>query len=81
MIYLKSILVGLAAAVAVVVVYVVALFAYFMLSFAATWGSGAGSGGIGAVVGSGPVVIVPLVAFVVGFYWKFRSEKRAEARL
>lgn len=82
MIYLKSVLVGLAAAVAVVVLCVAALFAFFMLlPYLASW-SDTGSGGIGFVsTDTGPLLIVPLVAFMAGFYWKFRSERRAKARL
>jgi hypothetical protein len=82
MIYIKSVVVGVVTAIAAVLLYALALFAYFvLLPIVAEWSTATGSGGIGIVVSSGPVLGVALVGFVVGFYWKLRSAMRAKRRL
>jgi uncharacterized membrane protein len=77
MVFLKSILAGLVAVLAVVFVTV--------LGFAA-WGwwmahrlEQAQGGGIGAYVNTPwiPVPIIAAVVFVAGFWWEFRRAKRA----
>jgi hypothetical protein len=80
MIYLKSILAGIAAALLVIVLFVVAVFVIPLLLQFRT-----GSGGIGAVSTglSDPVVLafamLLVLAFVGGFYWEFRRASRAKS--
>jgi hypothetical protein len=68
MIYVKSILAGLAA----LVVSVILCVAVFALSVYAS-SRGAGSGGIGAVTFTiGPIVfILAVLIFAAGFWWEF----------
>jgi uncharacterized membrane protein len=78
MVFLKSILAGLVAVLAVVLLTVVGF---------AAWGwwvahslEQAQGGGIGAYVVNTPWIPVPIIAavvFVVGFWWEFRRAKRA----
>ena len=71
MIYLKSILMGIAALIVALIVYV----AISVLLLVAQW-RGSGSGGIGIVsanVTIGPVFwIVAALIFAAGFWWQFR---------
>ena len=75
MIYLKSLLAGIAAALLVIVLFVMAMFVIpLLLQFGTT-----GSGGIGAVsYGFSALAFGLLVtlAFAGGFYWEFRRASR-----
>jgi hypothetical protein len=83
MIYVKSVLAGLVAAVVAMAlpIALVAAGAYAWMQFE-TWRQ-AGSGGIGAVsvgIAEGIVYLgltAGVVAFVVGFRWEFRRASRA----
>jgi hypothetical protein len=80
MIYLKSILAGIAAVLLLIVLFVLALFVIPLLLQFRT-----GSGGIGAVSAgiSDPVVLalamLLVLAFVGGFSWEFRRASRAKS--
>jgi hypothetical protein len=81
MIYLKSILAGIAAVLLILILFVVLLFAIPLLL---QLGTGTGSGGIGAVSsGFSELTFAGLVvlAFVGGFYWEFRRASRARSSL
>jgi hypothetical protein len=73
MIYLKSVLMGIAALIVALIVYVV----ISVLPLVAQWRD-SGSGGIGIVSGNvaiGPVFwIVAALIFAAGFWWQFRRE-------
>lgn len=80
MIYLKSFLAGIAAALLVIVLFVVAVLVIpLLLQFATT-----GSGGIGAV-SSGfselALALIVTLAFAGGFYWEFRRASRRKSSL
>lgn len=74
MIWIKSVLVGMAAAFVTVIAVVAAIFA------TASWhiDVGEGSGGIGFVsFGFGEVLLLPvIVAFAVGFWWSLGRQRR-----
>jgi hypothetical protein len=75
-IYIKSILAGIAAVLAVLVIIVLVTFVFPLMLIART-----GSGGIGAVSSGIPVfalLFIPL-AFAGGFYWEFRRASRRRA--
>ena len=80
MIYIKSILVGIVAAVAVAVLWVLTIFVGpvvipFLISRITN------SGGIGAAsIGSGSILAAGLIGFVIGFYWQFRRLSRRRAQ-
>jgi hypothetical protein len=71
MIWIKSVLTGLAVAIITVVAIVIA-------TTRVSISAGAGAGGIGAVsYGLPAVALFPFVlAFVLGFRWMFRRERR-----
>jgi hypothetical protein len=72
-IYIKSILAGIAAVLAVLVIFVLVTFVVPLILMPRT-----GSGGIGAVSSGMPgfaALIIPL-AFAGGFYWEFRRASR-----
>ena len=77
MIWLKSILAGLAAALVTVIALVLASTVWFV-----SITRGAGSGGIGAVsMGVFELVVLPVVlAFALGFLCMFRRHKRRLVR-
>ena len=87
MIYLKSFMAGIAAALLVIVLFVVAVIVIPLLLQFATTRSGvatSGSGGIGAVsYGFSELALVLLVtlAFAGGFYWEFRRASRRKSSL
>jgi hypothetical protein len=75
MIYLKSILAGIAAVLLALILLVLAIVAFVLVTQLGT-----GSGGIGAVSAGLPPLIVltllVLLAFAAGFYWEFRRASR-----
>ena len=85
MIYLKSFLAGIAAALLVIVLFVVAVLVIpLLLQFAVLQVATTGSGGIGAVsYGFSELALVLLVtlAFAGGFYWEFRRASRRKSSL
>lgn len=80
---LTSILAGLAAvaiafALCILLILVLPMAASMVLSRGAS-----GSAGVGAVsfnIGEPPIVAVALVAFAIGFTWRFRRSARTRAR-
>jgi hypothetical protein len=76
MIYLKGILVGVLAAMAASVFYVLAVFVVPIL-FPFLLSRITGNGGVAAAsFSTGPVLGIALAAFAVGFYWEFRRASR-----
>jgi hypothetical protein len=79
MIWLKSLLVGVAAA---IVTFVAMLFLPLMMIMMMMWwaDTGEGSGGIGAY-SSGVVelFILPVIAFALGVWWSLRRARRKRA--
>jgi hypothetical protein len=72
LIYFKSIVAGIVAAVAVAVLWILAVFVFPIL-IPLIMSRVSGSGGIGIVsIGSGSILIAALGGFVSGFYWQFR---------
>ena len=73
MIWLKSVLAGLVAALLTIVV-IVSVFTVTIVSMS----QGAGSGGIGFVSGGvSELIVLPVViAFALGFWWMFRRQRR-----
>jgi uncharacterized RDD family membrane protein YckC len=71
MIWIKSVLAGLAAAILTVVAIVIATTRISMTA-------GSGTGGIGAVsFGLSELLLIPFVlAFALGFRWTFRRQRR-----
>jgi hypothetical protein len=84
MIYLRSLLVGIMAAMVASVIYILAVFVLpVLMPFLLSRVTGdVGAGATGASFSSGPVLGIALVAFAAGFYWKFRrvSQTRRHAR-
>jgi hypothetical protein len=74
MIWIKSALVGLAAAFVTIVVIVALVLATAMWHIDV----GAGAGGIGFVsFGLGEVLVLPVIfAFALGFWWSVRRERK-----
>ena len=73
MIWFKSLLIGIGAAVATTVALVLFTLTTFMW-----WADmGEGTGGIGAIsIGIVEVLIFPVIAFALGFWWSIRRERR-----
>jgi hypothetical protein len=81
MIYLKSFVVGIVAAIVtsalwIVGSFVIPVFGPFLL---ARW-NGEGSYGGGTVIGSGSVLLAALIGFVAGLGWTFRRSRRLVAQ-
>ena len=82
MIYLKSVLVGIVAALAASVIWIAAVFVLpiaapiLMSRLLGTYGSA----GAGASVSSGSVMIAGLVGFIGGFYWHSRRVTKSRPR-
>lgn len=69
---LKSLLVGIVAALVASVLYVMAVFVLpILVPFLLSKIAGT-SGAAGASLSDGPVLIVAVVAFAAGFYWQLR---------
>jgi hypothetical protein len=80
MIYLRSFLFGIVAAVAasalwILAVFVLPIFVPVLLSRI----TGGGAGGAGASATSDSILGAGLVGFAAGFYWKFRKVSKAIA--
>lgn len=82
MIYLKSVLAGMVAALVASVIYILAVFVFplllpFLLSRISVTG-----GAAAASFSDGPVLGIAVIAFAVGFSWQFRrgSQTRPRAR-
>ena len=75
MIYLKSVLFGIAGAIVVSVLWVLAAFVLPMLipQLLSRLGGGDGVGAAGARITSNSILVAALVGFAAGFYWKFRG--------
>lgn len=70
--YLKSVLVGMVAALLASVLYVMAVFVLpILVPFLLSKMTGTG-GAAGASFSDGPVLIVAVIAFAAGFYWQLR---------
>lgn len=83
MTYLKSVLVGMIAALCASVLYVLAVFVLpLVLPFLLSRFSGAGVGSAGASFSEASVLAVAVIAFAAGFYWQARrgSAARRHAR-
>jgi hypothetical protein len=88
MIYLKSLLAGIAAALLVIVLFVMAVFVIplllqFVIPLLLQFGT-TGSGGIGAVsygVSGLALALIVTLAFAGGFYWEFRRASRRKSSL
>ena len=79
MIYLKSAMVGIVAALAASVVWIVAMVVLPIaapLLISRIFGS-YGAAGAGASVSSGSIVIAGLVGFIAGFVWQFRRVNKS----
>jgi hypothetical protein len=84
MTFVKSILTGIAGAVFAAVLWLLAVVILPIAAPLVVAGfTNYGSAGIGAVsVGSGPVLLVALIGFAIGFLWQFRrlSTRRLQSR-
>ena len=81
--FLKSGIIGFAAALVAAVMWVLAVLivpVFLPLLISRLTGTG-GSGGSGASVGSGSILAAALVGFLVGFVWNFRRASRPRADL
>ena len=75
MIYLKSALFGIAGAIVVSVLWILAVFVLPILipQLLSRIGGGDGVGAAGARITSGSILVAALIGFAAGFYWKFRD--------
>jgi hypothetical protein len=75
MIYVKSVLFGVAGAVAASVLWVLAAFVLPILipQVLSRLGGGDGVGAAGARITSDSILLAALIGFAVGFYWRFRG--------
>ena len=81
MIYIKSILVGMVAAVTVAMLWILTIFVGpVVIPFLISRITNSGGGG-GASVGSGSILAAGLIGFVIGFYWQLRrlSKRRVQS--
>jgi hypothetical protein len=80
-IYLKSVLVGIVAALVASVLYILAAFVLpLLLPFLLSRIAGTG-GTAAATVSEGPVLGIALMAFVVGSYWEFRRVSKIRSHV
>jgi hypothetical protein len=79
MIYVKSLVFGIGAAIVASMLWILAVFVLPILApFLLSRISGsAGAGAAGASIGSGSILVAALVGFVGGYYWKFRRVSNA----
>ena len=82
MIYLKSVLFGMMAAVAACALWILALLLPILVPLVLSRGGGAGGGGAVLVgVSSGSIAAAAVIGFAAGFCWKFaRTRARNRAR-
>ena len=75
MIYLKSVLFGIAGAIGVSVLWILAAFALPILipQLMSRLGGGDGAGAAGAIITSDSILVAALIGFAAGFYWRFRG--------
>jgi hypothetical protein len=75
MIYLKSALFGIAGAIVVSVLWILAAFVLPILipQLLSRLRGGDGIGSSSAVISSGSILLAALAGFAAGFYWKFRG--------
>jgi hypothetical protein len=75
MIYLKSVLFGLAGAIVASVIWILATFVLPLVipQLLSRLGGGDGAGAAGARITSDSILLTALVGFAVGFYWRFRG--------
>ena len=79
---LKSVIVGVAAAVVASVIWVFAILILpvFLPLFISRFSGRGGSGVSAASVGSGSILAVALVGFLIGFVWNLTRVSRLRAR-
>lgn len=78
MIYVKSAVAGVVAALAAAVLWILVSFVLPIVLILLLRFTSAGSGGIGAVsLGSGSITLAALTGFVVGFFWMLRRGRRS----
>jgi hypothetical protein len=75
MIYLKSVLFGIAGAIVVSVLWILAAFVLPILipQVLSRLGGGDGAGVAGARITSNSILLAALIGFAAGFYWRFRG--------
>ena len=75
MIYLKSVLAGMAGALIGGLLWIAVAFVLpVWLPFIMSRMSGSSTGGVGAAsIGSGSILLAAVVGFVAGFFWMFRA--------
>ena len=75
MIYLKSAMFGIAGAILVSVLWILAAFVLPILipQVMSRLGGGDGAGAAGASISSNSILLAALIGFAAGFYWKFRG--------
>jgi predicted Na+-dependent transporter len=79
MMYLKSILIGIVAAVAASVLWILTVFVIpILIPFFMSRNTG--SGGIGATVDSVSILAAALVGFAIGFFWELRRLSKSRLR-
>jgi hypothetical protein len=76
MIYLKSFLFGIVAAIAASVLWILVAFVFPIVIPLALSRVTGGGGAEAASIGSGSILAAGLVGFAAGFYWQFRRSSR-----
>ena len=73
MIYLKSVLFGIAGAIVVSILWVLAAFVLPIVipQLLSRFGGGDGAGVAGATITSNSILLAALIGFAAGFFWKF----------
>lgn len=78
MIYVKSVLAGIAGALLASIGWIVVSFILpIAVPILLSRFSNEGAGGSGAVIGSGSILLAALLGFIAGFYWQFRRAKKS----
>jgi hypothetical protein len=78
MIYVKSAVAGVVAALLAAVLWILASFVLPIVLILLRQYTSAGSGGVGAVsIGSGSITLAALAGFAVGFFWMLRRARRS----
>jgi hypothetical protein len=77
MVYFRSFVVGIVAALATAAIWILATFVLpIALPMLVSWASGEG-GGAGAYIGSDSILAAALVGFIAGFVWHLRRAGKA----